>query len=92
MFTLYHPFISQEVDSYGNKSKSLARPLPVEFLLVDVSIGNSECYAYDTHMICSVTHTCCACDTHMTCIHMCHPHDEHVVLTWCACDKLMTTS
>ncbi|XP_033630612.1 nuclear protein localization protein 4 homolog [Asterias rubens] len=28
-----------EKDSYGNSSKSLARPLPVEFLLVDVTSG-----------------------------------------------------
>ncbi|XP_022108417.1 nuclear protein localization protein 4 homolog [Acanthaster planci] len=28
-----------ETDSYGNTSKSLARPLPVEFLLVDVTCG-----------------------------------------------------
>ncbi|XP_072030080.1 nuclear protein localization protein 4 homolog [Amphiura filiformis] len=31
-----------EVDEYGNKSKSLARPLPVEFLLVDVPCAFSK--------------------------------------------------
>ena len=32
-------FVSQEKDSYGNEVSRLARPLPVEYLLLDVPVS-----------------------------------------------------
>lgn len=36
LLLLYDAFLLQEKDSYGNEVPRLARPLPVEYLLVDV--------------------------------------------------------